>query len=501
MDAHGDTAIRQVHDNQVLEERQVESDSSHFSSPMTSPVLGSTFRPLQEPTLGVYFEPADGEKNDVLAALRVTRKINRQALEAVQRVQPQTKQCLDFASLLQAQDKEMRQWILKGCQIDPTRTVAIRQLSLFARLARYVRHLRDVEMDLPSPPISTSRVGLMLRRLSSSASSGSSNSQRDKVDPRLIMAAERVSASFAPLKASIEDFMKAQTQKTALYTNFEKIRHDLNIVHPLCLPDTRVSLRNSIKIWAASSSEVPLVLVLLGEKGAGKSTTASMACCELGNIDMLHSAHFLNANSGPLAKRSAAPPARPRSKSLGGSLSPLSHSPFRSRGQTVPNHGKSLVTDIIKRINTPDAHGHVIVIDNADSLIHGEGLRLLEVVTTANSPDSRLRLLITCTTMPNWLRSSSGSVKVETLGLGDSGDAENKADIATYVSSRMCFSLSAADQQRLVDATDGNFAKAVRLCDLVEEGGSPERVLDTVLYQEMISKHGDNVSGHLRVVL
>ena len=88
MGTHGGAAIHKMPGNQILDERLFESDSSHFSSPISSPTLGSAFLPVHEPTLGVYFEPADGEKNDVLAALRATRRINKQALDVVQVREP-----------------------------------------------------------------------------------------------------------------------------------------------------------------------------------------------------------------------------------------------------------------------------------------------------------------------------------------------------------------------------------------------------------------------------
>ncbi|KAG8775099.1 hypothetical protein FRC15_000787 [Serendipita sp. 397] len=74
---------------------------------------------------------------------------------------------------------------------------------------------------------------------------------------------------------------------------------------------------------------------------------------------------------------------------------------------------------------------------------------------------------------------------------------EVDVDIETYIHSRMCFSLSASEQQRLVNAAGGCIGTAVRLCDALEDAGSPERVLDVVLYREMVQKHGENI----RVVL
>ncbi|KAG8856266.1 hypothetical protein FRB91_001048 [Serendipita sp. 411] len=74
---------------------------------------------------------------------------------------------------------------------------------------------------------------------------------------------------------------------------------------------------------------------------------------------------------------------------------------------------------------------------------------------------------------------------------------EVNVDIETYVHSRMCFSLSTSEQKRLVNGAGGCIGTAVRLCDALEDAGSPERVLDVVLYREMVQKHGENI----RVVL
>ncbi|KAG8815992.1 hypothetical protein FRC19_000642 [Serendipita sp. 401] len=261
----------------------IESGSSRCSSPLQIP--SSRLQSPQRPTLGVYFCPEDGERNDVLAALRVLRRQIKQTKETLRMSKMPMAQTRDIAFTLQLQDSQISQWLHLGCNIDPKKTISVKGLPIYDRMARYMSFIRDVEFDLSTPNAVEKRVrgGSFLRRFSSSDSSRSNNNKgaNTVTDMRLAIASQRINASFQELKDAMEKFMREQAKEKALVEKASRVRAELGIAHTLCLPGTRARTLDAIRTWATPGDDTtPQILCLVGAGSHGKSTIASTIACE-----------------------------------------------------------------------------------------------------------------------------------------------------------------------------------------------------------------------------
>jgi hypothetical protein len=59
-----------------------ENEADYFSSPLASPIQTPRSLPA-EPSLGVYFAADEGETNDIIAALRASQRVIKEATENV----------------------------------------------------------------------------------------------------------------------------------------------------------------------------------------------------------------------------------------------------------------------------------------------------------------------------------------------------------------------------------------------------------------------------------
>jgi hypothetical protein len=327
---------------------------------------------------------------------------------------------------------------------------------------------------------------------------------------------------------------------------------DLKIPHPLCLPGTRVHIISSILNWSqskpTSTSPAPVqasasvtsepesagshlpVLCVVGDQGTGKSAVLATVACEWKRSGSLLSATFLqpNQDSGRALGDEDAHPDQPtgnlgRTKSMIVRLTSRRNSPRRSK--TLP-FDTTRVTASLR-----DAAGAVkaVVIDGLDHISPSMAVKTVKETLELVKAHPNLRLLLSAkTTSSIWLKTFSGE-KIHFLSVDKSSDgrlfheqvtlatetaqdehatgvnmgSENatkddvsqsiKQDFATFVSSRLCLSLSPADQARIVEAADGSFATLAHLCREVEEAGANERVLDGVLYREKVRKHGEGI--------
>jgi len=146
----------------------------------------------------------------------------------------------------------------------------------------------------------------------------------------------------------------------------------------------------------------------------------------------------------------------------------------------------------------PDSPGSakVVVVDGLDHAPEDEGKRTMEKVQEILSKQSHIKVVVTSRSESvEWLRNLQSSTPVIFQAMPSPCEPVNLQDMSLYVSSRLSILLSASDQQRVVDAAEGNWADAVRLCDQVEDYGNPERALDAVLYRELVRKHGEHVKA------
>jgi len=148
----------------------------------------------------------------------------------------------------------------------------------------------------------------------------------------------------------------------------------------------------------------------------------------------------------------------------------------------------------------------LVVVDGIDHAGEEDEKRLVEAVRGAVERDVGLRVFFTTS---NRESSILGALKDSDLvefvplegtsdGDGRGGLAGDADDIRRYIASQLAVLLGQKDQQRVLDAVQGNFADAVRICKDVAESGAPERSLDGILYHEAVRRHGiENVRAIL----
>jgi hypothetical protein len=156
----------------------------------------------------------------------------------------------------------------------------------------------------------------------------------------------------------------------------------------------------------------------------------------------------------------------------------------------------------------------LMVIDGIDHARDEDAKRVLDAVKGALERDRGLKVLLTTqkedSSLLDGLKVADLAEFVgldgRTMSLTNGGEREGESrgdggdtdDIRRYVASRLAVLLQLVDQERVVEAVEGSFADAVRICRDVLETAAPERALDGVLYREAVRRHG---MEHVKVIL
>jgi hypothetical protein len=166
--------------------------------------------------------------------------------------------------------------------------------------------------------------------------------------------------------------------------------------------------------------------------------------------------------------------------------------------------------------STPEVTGKkgLVIVDGLDHASEEDSKRVLEAVKGAVERDIGLKVVLTAqredldnlnglkeTELVEFVELDRGAISLTSSGEGkrQSGEGHGDADdIRRYVASRLAVLLLPLDQERVVEAVQGSFADAVRVCGDIEETAAPERSLDGVLYREAVRKYG---MEHVKVIL
>lgn len=275
---------------------------------------------------------------------------------------------------------------------------------------------------------------------------------------------------------------------------------DLKIPHRLCLPETCQDIISRIDSWAQSDGSIPSrILCIVGGEGSGKSSIAATLAVKWKREGILATSIFLSDLSGSLgSSKIAVEITGHKPSSLSRALSSICRlrrsSSRRARSHSLPFEelNNTLGATVVQA-----SKATVIIVDGLDYTAEGEWQRMTGLLNDILAKHSHIRVLVTTRSESSpWLEPIRTQTTLERLP--SPLDPRNVSDIAVYVSSRLSLLLSEPDRQRVVDAVEGNWGDAVRLCDEITEFGNPERALDAVLYKEVVRKHPGE---HVKVVL
>ncbi|PVF94172.1 hypothetical protein CPB86DRAFT_828776, partial [Serendipita vermifera] len=429
-----------------------DNEADYFSSPLASPSIQTPRSLPAEPSLGIYFAADEGESNDVIAALRASQRVIREAAENLLSIRPRTDKNQKIASMLRVQEREFAQWVSSGLAIDSSRQLSIKSLPLFEKLAKYVNKLQDLEADFPAPSSPTSKLGLLLRRFSSSTSSQSSQSNKNSElgEHRLTVASEKILKRFVQLEESINEFREEQTRRSTAWHLANRAREDLKIPHSLCLPGTRVEAISSILDWSQSVPMSPIstpvqadskitsepestdkhlpILCVLGDQGTGKSAVLATVACEWKRSGSLLSTTFLlsNQEGGTTVKeedshQEQAPPNLGRTKSMMARLTQRRMSPARRK------RSQSLLVDttqVSACLEGAKGSFKALVVDGLDHVPPIVAVRMVKETLDLAKGHSNLRVLLSAKSMSStWLKMLSGET-IHFLSLDSSSDGK-----------------------------------------------------------------------------
>jgi hypothetical protein len=262
-----------------------------------------------------------------------------------------------------------------------------------------------------------------------------------------------------------------------------------------------VNLLGTITSWAKSEDkEGERVMCIVGNAGSGKSAIAATLSVEWKRAGILESAVFLaKFADSPQTPGESGDHLEHRPTALSRALSSISR---LRRSSSRRSHLYSSSMSLTAVLKTPPADPpsstKVIIVDGLDHAPEDEEKKVMETLHGILSKHSLIKVVLTSRSESvEWLQTFRPPSPVTFQPMPPPSDPSNIQDMSIYVSSRLSILLSASDQQRVIDAAEGNWTDVVRLCDQVEDYGNPERSLDAVLYRELVRKHGE----HVKVVL